>query len=110
MVFVHSFRCAIVESDCTSCGSSEAAEVSLEELKERHAEIEKARALMTYYQRKRHQINKIKSKAYKRLRIKQKQRRDEKERELIDQTDPELAQQLAEARSEEHTSELKSLK
>lgn len=66
-------------------------------MKERHAEIEKARALMTYYQRKRHQINKIKSKAYHRIRKKQKERRDDKERELIEQTDPELAQQLAEA-------------
>lgn len=51
-------------------------ETSLEEIKARHAELAKVKALMFYQQIKQHRINKIKSKAYRSLRKKQKLRRN----------------------------------
>lgn len=51
-------------------------EMDEEELQARQAELGKVRALMFYEQMKRHRINKIKSKAYHRIRKKQKQRRE----------------------------------
>jgi U3 small nucleolar RNA-associated protein 14 len=47
-----------------------------EELAMRQAELSKVRALMFYEQQKRHRINKIKSKLYRKIRKRQKDRRE----------------------------------
>jgi U3 small nucleolar RNA-associated protein 14 len=52
--------------------------MSLKEIKQRQAELAKVKALMFYEQMKRHRLNKIKSKAYRRIRKRQKKRADAK--------------------------------
>lgn len=52
----------------------QARNISLEEIKQRQADLAKVNALMFYEQMKRHRINKIKSKAYRTIRRKQKRR------------------------------------
>ena len=54
--------------------------ISLEEYKKRHGELAKMRALMFYEEQKRHHINKIKSKKYRKIRKKQRERRSEAEK------------------------------
>jgi U3 small nucleolar RNA-associated protein 14 len=54
-----------------------ARDLSLEEIKQRQADLAKVRALMFYEQMKRHRINKIKSKAYHRI-LKRKKERSNK--------------------------------
>ena len=53
-----------------------ARETTEEELRQRQAELSKVRALMFYEQLKRHRINKIKSKLYRKIRKRQQQRRE----------------------------------
>jgi U3 small nucleolar RNA-associated protein 14 len=48
--------------------------LSLKEIKQKQAELAKVKALMFYEQMKRHRLNKIKSKAYRRIRKRQKMR------------------------------------
>ena len=50
--------------------------LSPEELRERQAELAKVKALMFYEQMKRHRLNKIKSKAYRRIRKRQRLKRE----------------------------------
>ena len=50
--------------------------MSPEELRERQAELAKVKALMFYEQMKRHRLNKIKSKAYRRIRKRQRLKRE----------------------------------
>lgn len=52
--------------------------MSLKEIKHRQAELAKVKALMFYEQMKRHRLNKIKSKAYRRIRKRQKRRAQNK--------------------------------
>ena len=58
-------------------------EISAEEIKSRQAELAKVKALMFYQQMKQHRINKIKSKAYRSIRKKQKLRRSVKITEIL---------------------------
>lgn len=53
-----------------------ARDLSAEEMAQRQGELSKVRALLFYEQMKRHRINKIKSKAYRRIRKKQKERHE----------------------------------
>merc|ERR1712157_428835 len=49
-------------------------EINIKDYKKRHAELAKLRALMFYEEQKRHYIYKIKSKKYRKIRRKQKER------------------------------------
>ena len=64
-------------------------QLTLEEYQQRRGQLAKMRALLFYQEQKRHHINKIKSKKYRRIRKKQRLR--QKEAELDD--NPELLQQ-----------------
>jgi U3 small nucleolar RNA-associated protein 14 len=59
-----------------------------EEIASRQAELSKAKSLLFYEQMKRHRINKIKSKAYRRIRKKQREREKAEEEALLETTDP----------------------
>ena len=65
------------------------------ELRQRHAELAKTRALLFYEQMKRHRINKIKSKAYHRIKKRQRVRQGQDEKILAEE-DPELLAKLNE--------------
>ena len=66
---------------------------SEEEMKERQAELSKVKALMFYEQMKRHRLNKIKSKAYRRIRKRQKSKLESDEKEEMAENDPEMARE-----------------
>lgn len=55
--------------------------ISMEEYKKRHGELAKLRALMFYEEQKRHRINKIKSKKYRKIRKRQRERQQNAEEE-----------------------------
>jgi len=57
----------------------ESNELTLEEYQQRRGQLAKMRALMFYHEQKRHHINKIKSKKYRRIRKKQRERVKEAE-------------------------------
>jgi len=64
-----------------------------QELREKQASLAKVKALMFYEQLKRHRLNKIKSKAYRRIRKKQKQRLQQSQSEgIVDEDDDEEEQ------------------
>lgn len=79
--------------------------LSLEEYKQRRAQLAKMRALLFYHEVKRHHINKIKSKTYRRIRKKQRQRQKEGEVEQ----DPDLANELKEKEELERLKERMTL-
>jgi U3 small nucleolar RNA-associated protein 14 len=85
-------------------------ELTAEELKLRQAELQKARAVLTYYMRKRAQMNKIKSKTYRKIRKRQKIRQAEKERATLEDLDPQAARALDEADAVKRMKERMSLK
>lgn len=61
-----------------------------QEIREKQASLAKVKALMFYEQLKRHRLNKIKSKAYRRIRKKQKQRLEQTQGEsAVDEDDDE---------------------
>lgn len=62
-------------------------QLTLKEIREKQAELAKVKALMFYEQLKRHRLNKIKSKAYHRIRNKQKARRNDQNNEEIDENE-----------------------
>jgi U3 small nucleolar RNA-associated protein 14 len=68
----------------------------IDEIRARQGELAKVRSLMFYEQMKRHRLNKIKSKAYHRIRNKQKKRLQGLQDQQIAATDPELAKQMEE--------------
>jgi len=57
------------DNDIDDLGSNH---ITMEEYKKRHGELAKLRALMFYEEQKRHRINKIKSKKYRKIRKRQK--------------------------------------
>ncbi len=57
--------------------------MSPEEIRERQAELAKVKALMFYEQMKRHRLNKIKSKAYRSIHKRQRNRKSDKERAAL---------------------------
>jgi U3 small nucleolar RNA-associated protein 14 len=71
-------------------------EITLEEYKKRHGQLAKMRALMFYHEQKRHHINKIKSKKYRRIRKNQREKQKSAELEGQIEDDPDLEQELAE--------------
>ncbi|KFV18818.1 U3 small nucleolar RNA-associated protein 14 A, partial [Tauraco erythrolophus] len=65
--------------------------MSLEEARQRRAELQKARVVQSYYEAKARREKKIKSKKYHRVLKKSKRRKALKEFELLHQSDPEAA-------------------
>ncbi|NWI09888.1 UT14A protein, partial [Crypturellus soui] len=82
--------------------------MSLEEARRRRAELQKARALQSYYEAKARREKKIKSKKYHRVLKKSKKRKALKEFELLQKSDPEAAlaklEELEQLRMEERMS------
>ncbi len=70
--------------------------MSLEEIKEKQADIAKAKALMFYEQMKRHRINKIKSKTFRRIKKKQKEKKERNGIEDLADDDEEAANAIIE--------------
>ena len=85
------------EAQATSAEDDElgARNLTIEELRSRQADLAKTRALLFYEQMKRHRINKIKSKAYHRIK-KRKRVRLGQESAILAESDPELLKQLQE--------------
>lgn len=84
--------------------------LSMEEIRQKQADLAKVKARMFYDQQKRHRINKIKSKAYHRIRKRQKQRKekngvsaDDSDEDGMDGDDPE-SEQLSLQRIQERMS------
>lgn len=67
-----------IDDDDDDLGSNR---ISMEEYKKRHGELAKLRALMFYEEQKRHRINKIKSKKYRKIRKRQRERQQNAEEE-----------------------------
>ena len=70
--------------------------LTLEEVQKRHGSLAKMRSLMFFEERKRHQVNKIKSKKFRKIHKKQEAREKEKEMAMIRESDPALAKELDE--------------
>lgn len=70
--------------------------ISRADLLRRHGELAKVRSLLFYEELKRNQMNKIKSKKYRKIRKKQSDREKAKELELLRENDPEEANRLDE--------------
>ena len=66
--------------------------ITLQEYKKRHGELAKLRALMFYEEQKRHRINKIKSKKYRKIRKRQRDRHQEAENKAAHLDDPATAE------------------
>jgi len=73
-------------------------------------ELAKMRALLFYEQMKRHRANKIKSKAYHRIRKKQRLRQGEKEKELLREVDLEAYRLMEEKEARRRVEERMSLR
>ncbi|GAX27924.1 U3 small nucleolar RNA-associated protein 14 [Fistulifera solaris] len=84
-------------------------EITLEEYKQRRGQLAKMRALMFYEEQKRHHINKIKSKKYRRIRKKQRERQKESEMEAGIAENPELERELQEKEEMERMKERMTL-
>lgn len=84
-------------------------EITLEAYKQRRGEMAKLRALMFYHEQKRHHMNKIKSKKYRRIRKKQRERIKDGELAVDLEDDPTLQQELDEKEEIERMRERASL-
>lgn len=84
-------------------------QLSLEEYQRRRGELAKMRALLFYHEQKRHHINKIKSKKYRRIRKKQRERLKEAEMSAQMEQDPDLARELEEKEEIERMKERMTL-
>lgn len=84
-------------------------QMTIEEYKKRRGELARVRALMFYHEQKRHHINKIKSKKYRRIRKKQRERQKEaaKETEMVD--NPDLEREMQEKEEYERMKERMTL-
>ncbi|KAG5187206.1 small-subunit processome, partial [Tribonema minus] len=81
-----------------------------EEVASRQAELQRMRALLFYHERKRHQINKIKSKLYHKIRKKKRVRDSEAERERLHELDPQAAQEQEEREARQRAEERMTLR
>ncbi|KAG7356276.1 UTP14 domain containing protein [Nitzschia inconspicua] len=70
--------------------------LTMEEYKKRRGQLAQIRALMFYHEQKRHHMKKIKSKKYRRIRKKQRERLKESALEAAMEQDEDLAQELKE--------------
>eukprot|EP00978_Attheya_sp_CCMP212_P040547 scaffold222156_cov51-Attheya_sp.AAC.1 len=83
--------------------------ITLEEFKARRAELSKTRALMFYQEQKRHHINKIKSKKYRKIRKKKRDRMAQDETEADLEQNPDLAREIQEEEEMERMKERMTL-
>ncbi|CAM9541141.1 unnamed protein product, partial [Phaeothamnion confervicola] len=81
-----------------------------EEVRQRQAELQRMRALLFYHERKRHYLNKIKSKAYRRVRKRQRIRVAQQEETRLRETDPRLAAELEEKEAQQRAEERLTLR
>ena len=84
-------------------------ELTLEEYKKRRSQLAKMRALMFYHEQKRHHINKIKSKKYRRIRKKQRERLKDSEESAQLEEDPDLVREMEEKEEVERMRERMTL-
>lgn len=70
--------------------------LTLEEIQERRRELAKTKAIIFYEEKKRQRINKIKSRMYHKIKKRQEKRQKEKEREILRESNPELASKMDE--------------
>jgi U3 small nucleolar RNA-associated protein 14 len=70
--------------------------LTMEEFKKRQGQLAQMRSLLFYEERKRHQINKIKSKKFRKIHKKQEAREKEKEMAALRESNPELAKEMEE--------------
>eukprot|EP00547_Thalassionema_nitzschioides_P015874 CAMPEP_0194246506 /NCGR_PEP_ID=MMETSP0158-20130606/15083_1 /TAXON_ID=33649 /ORGANISM="Thalassionema nitzschioides, Strain L26-B" /LENGTH=826 /DNA_ID=CAMNT_0038982419 /DNA_START=19 /DNA_END=2499 /DNA_ORIENTATION=- len=84
-------------------------EITLEEFQKRRGQLAKMRALMFYHEQKRHHINKIKSKKYRRIRKKQRERLKDSELTSQLEEDHELAREMEEKEEMERMQERMTL-
>jgi U3 small nucleolar RNA-associated protein 14 len=83
--------------------------LSMEEYKKRQGQLAKMRALMFYHEQKRHHMNKIKSKKYRRIRKKQREKLKEAQSEANLQDNPDLERELGEKEEMERMQERMTL-
>jgi U3 small nucleolar RNA-associated protein 14 len=83
--------------------------ITIEEFKARQGQLAKMRALMFYHEQKRHHINKIKSKKYRKIRKKQKARMQDRELEAEIDQNPDILKELEEKEELERMKERASL-
>uniref|UniRef100_A0A7S1YUJ8 Uncharacterized protein n=1 Tax=Ditylum brightwellii TaxID=49249 RepID=A0A7S1YUJ8_9STRA len=83
--------------------------ITMEEYKRRVGELAKTRALLFYEEQKRHHMNKIKSKKYRKIRKRQRERRKDEELAHAIEEDPDLARELEEKEEMERMKERMSL-
>jgi len=83
--------------------------LSMEELKKRQGQMAKLRALLFYEEHKRHHMNKIKSKKYRKIRKRIKLKNQEEEEKLAAEVDVDYARQLEEREEMERVKERMSL-
>nr|XP_054753230.1 U3 small nucleolar RNA-associated protein 14 homolog A-like [Lytechinus pictus] len=84
--------------------------MSLSEARERRAELQKHRALMSFYEAKCRRHKKIKSKKYHRIERKSKARQESKKMEKLMEDDPEAAKEAMEKLEKARATERMSLK
>jgi U3 small nucleolar RNA-associated protein 14 len=80
-------------------------EITIEEYRKRRGQLAKMRALMFYHEQKRHHMNKIKSKKYRRIRKKQREKTKDAEQLADVADDPVLARELEEKEEMERMKE-----
>jgi U3 small nucleolar RNA-associated protein 14 len=85
-----------MEEDLLKADDLGSHELTLEEYKKRRSQLAKMRALMFYHEQKRHHINKIKSKKYRRIRKKQREKLKESDMTAQMEEDPDLARDMEE--------------
>jgi len=83
--------------------------LTMEEYKKRRAQMAKMRALMFYHEQKRHHMNKIKSKKYRRIRKKQRERLKEIDVAAQVDEDPDMVKELEEREEVERMKERMTL-
>lgn len=83
--------------------------LTMEEYKQRRAQMAKMRALMFYHEQKRHHMNKIKSKKYRRIRKKQRLRLKEADVAAQIDEDPDIVKELEEKEEVERMKERMTL-
>jgi U3 small nucleolar RNA-associated protein 14 len=103
----HDALLGLVDYDDDDLGRNQ---LSAEEYKKRRGELAKLRALMFYEEQKRHHMNKIKSKKYRKIRKKQRMRLKESDDAEAAEQDDDYARELEEKAEMERMKERMSLK
>jgi U3 small nucleolar RNA-associated protein 14 len=85
-----------MEEEMLKAEDLEGSNLTYEEYKKRRSQLAKMRSLMFFYEQKRHHINKIKSKKYRRIRKKQRERLMDSTLSSQMEEDPDLVRQLQE--------------